>query len=130
MLPLSKKNKQKLEEHDGKLADTGWINLSLLNNWTTRSGQNVPSYCKKNGVVYLHGLIYAGDNVTERIFTKLPADIIPSGIITNLYFTTTAGGSSNREVNTLQIQKDGYVLAPKILTRGQWFPLDGISFPV
>ena len=127
---LIKKILQKLKVLEERTEDTGWRNLTLLNNWTTRSGQNVPSYCKKNGVVYLHGLVYGGANVTERICAKLPADIIPSGIITNLYFTTTTGGSSNREVSTLQIQTDGYILAPKILTQGEWVPLDGISFPV
>lgn len=129
-MPLLKQILQKLKVLEERTGDTGWRNLTLLNNWTTRSGQNVPSYCKKNGVVYLHGLVYGGANVTERICAKLPAEIIPSGIITNLYFTTTTGGSSNREVNTLQIQKDGYILAPKILTQGEWVPLDGISFPV
>lgn len=129
-MPLLKTVLNKLKGLEERTEDTGWRNLTLLNNWTTRSGQNVPSYCKKNGVVYLHGLVYGGANVTERICAKLPADIIPSGIITNLYFTTTTGGSSNREVSTLQIQTDGYILAPKILTQGEWVPLDGISFPV
>ena len=129
-MPLLKQILQKLKVLEERTGDTGWRNLTLLNNWTTRSGQNVPSYCKKNGVVYLHGLVYGGANVTERICAKLPADIIPSGIITNLYFTTTTGGSSNRKVSTLQIQTDGYILAPKILTQGEWIPLDGISFPV
>lgn len=127
---LIKKILQKIKELDGKVQDSGWQNLTLINNWTTNSSQNIPAYKKKNGVVYLRGLVYGSADVTERIFAKLPVDLIPSGIIANLYFTTTAGGSSNREVNTLQIQKDGNILAPKVLTQGLWFPLDGISFPV
>lgn len=125
-----KKILQKIKELDGKVQDSGWQNLTLINNWTTNSSQNIPAYKKKNGVVYLRGLVYGSNNVTERIFAKLPTGFIPSEIITNLYFTTTAGGSSNREVNTLQIQTDGNILAPKVLTQGLWFPLDGISFPV
>lgn len=127
MLPLSKKTKQKLEEYENKLEDSGWINLTLKNSWTTHSGQNVPAYRRKNGVVYLRGLVYAGTDTSERILAILPTDCIPGGINNNLYFTV----AQNRNVcRNVQIQKDGGILAPGDLAQGQWFPLEGISFPV
>lgn len=126
-MPLLKTILNKLKGLEEKTDDTGWIKLTLQNSWTTRSGQNVPAYRKKNGIVYLRGLVYAGTNTSERILANLPMGCIPTGIINNLYFTVAQNGNVCR---TVQIQKDGGILAPGDLVQGQWFPLEGVSFPV
>ena len=126
-MPLLKTILNKLKGLEEKTDDTGWIKLTLQNSWTTRSGQNVPAYRKKNGYVYLHGLVYAGTDTSNRIIATLPADCIPTGTTNNLYFATAVNGNVCRNV---QIQTDGGILAPGALEEGQWFPLEGISFPV
>ena len=126
-MPLLKTVLNKLKGLEGKTEDTGWINLTLQNSWTTRSGQNVPAYRKKNGVVYLRGLVYAGADTSVRELARLPAGCTPTGTINNLYFTVAQNGNVCRNV---QIQTDGDILAPGDLVQGQWFPLEGISFPV
>ena len=126
-MPLLKIILNKIKGLEEKTKDTNWIKLTLQNSWTNRSGQNMPSYEKKNGYVYLHGLVYAGADTSNRIVATLPADCIPTGITNNLYFVTAVNGNVCRNV---QVQTDGGILAPGELAQGQWFPLEGISFPV
>ena len=124
---IVKKVLNKIKVFEERTQDTGWINLTLQNNWTTSSSQNTPAYRKKNGVVYLRGLIYASADTTNRNFATLPTDCLPTGIKNNLYFCTSVNGNIMRNV---QITKNGVLMAPGALEQGQWFQLEGISFPV
>lgn len=43
----------------GKIADSGWLNLALINSWAV-SGGFTPQYRKLNGVVYFRGRMSGG----------------------------------------------------------------------
>lgn len=87
--------------NSGKVGDTGWINLALLNSWVT-SGGLTPGYRKLNGVVYLRGRISGGSGTP---FT-LPAGYRPgqdtrvnladgsTGIANSACVITTAGAAT------------------------------------
>lgn len=82
----------------GKIADSGWINITLTNSWVTNGGLT-PAYRKLNGVVYLRGRISGGSG---NPFT-LPAGYRPgqdiranladgsTGIANSACVITTAG---------------------------------------
>ncbi len=130
MLPLSKKTKQKLEEHENKLEDTGWVNLTLLENWQNyTSSQNLPQYCKKNGVVYMHGCIApkAETTTSNRNVAQLPTECKPSGTRNNLYFPARLSDGTSIAI---QITTAGMILGPVGITTSQWITIDGISFPI
>lgn len=134
MLPLSKKNKKKLEEHENKLEDSGWINLELLNGWQEHSSgaQNPPQYEKKNGMVFLHGcaMTSTGTTSSNRNIAQLPQGFRPSGIVNNLYFTARIISGAESIIGHVQITKTGIIMAPSNLAASDWFALDGILFPV
>lgn len=134
MLPLSKKNKQKLEEHENKLEDSGWINLELLNGWQEHSSgaQNLPQYEKKNGAVFLHGcaMTSTGTTSSNRNIAQLPQEFRPSGTVNNLYFTVRIISGAESIIGHVQITKTGIIMAPSNLKASDWFSLDGILFPV
>ena len=116
-----------------KTQDSGWQNLTLINGWAHYSGQNVPQYRKIGKVVYIHGCIRVLEttDTSNRNIAQLPQGFRPSGITNNLYFAQELiNGSSTREIKDIQITTSGIIMAPGNTQQGQWFPLDGISFPV
>lgn len=53
----------------------------------------------------------------------------PKSLTSNLYFLTRVSGQTNNSPS-VQITKQGVLMAPSNLTEGQWIELDGISFLV
>lgn len=123
---------------NSELYDTGWVDLELVEGYKIYSDERVttqqyPQYRVINNVLYLRGLVQAStDNSSStRLFTTIPSQYIPD-IINNLYFcqrlfTSAAGDGSD---TTIQLRKDGGLLAPNSMKTNDLFPLDGISFPI
>lgn len=127
---LIKKILQKIKEFENKTQDSGWQNLTLLNNWQLyTSSQNIAQYRKKDGIVYLHGVIHSTEvtTVQNRNIAQLPTDCIPTGIRNNLYFPIHL---SNKNTSTIQITTEGMIFGEINIPTGVWISLDGISFPV
>ena len=121
---------KRIENLEKKQEDSGWQNLTLLNNWQLyTSSQNIAQYRKKDGIVYLHGVIHSTEvtTVQNRNIAQLPTDCIPSGIRNNLYFPIHL---SNKATSTIQITTDGMIFGEINIQTGIWISLDGISFPV
>jgi len=121
---------KRIENIEKKQEDSGWKNLTLLNNWELyTSSQNIAQYRKKDGIVYLHGVIHSTKvtTVQNRNIAQLPTDCIPSGIRNNLYFPIHL---SNKATSTIQITNDGMIFGEINIQTGTWISLDGISFPV
>lgn len=114
---------------------TTWRNMTLLNSWIEHSSgtQNPPQYHKESGLVSLHGCVMTNvaTNASNRNIAQLPSNYIPKGIRNNLYYTVELkqGSSGTGSVGTVQITPDGIIMGPTGLTQGNWFALDGISFP-
>ena len=121
-----------MKELNEKLEDSGWQNLTLLDNWIQYSGQNPPQYRKKNGIVYLHGVVRTsgGTNSENRNIAQLPEGFIPDGIVNNLYYTVRMISGSTGTIGHLQITKEGILLGALGMSSNDWMTLDGISFPV
>lgn len=52
--------------------DTGWINLTIVNNWAAGAGASTPQYRKIGSVVYLRGSVVADGDETNVAFATLP----------------------------------------------------------
>lgn len=111
-----------------KVQDSGWQNLQFINSWRNESGQNPAQYRKIGKIVYLRGLVYNGGN-SNRNVAQLPDGFFPKSLTSNLYFLTRVSGQTNNSPS-VQITKQGVLMAPSNLTEGQWIELDSISFLV
>lgn len=125
---LIKKILQKIKEHENKMQDSGWQNLQFMNSWHNDSSQNSAQYRKVGNIVYLRGVIYNGGN-TNRNAAQLPTGYFPTNLVSNLYFITRVDASIQASPS-VQITKQGVLIAPANMTNGQRFELDGISFLV
>lgn len=129
----TKKEMEAIKALSKKTEDTGWVNSTLLNDWGEHSSnnQNPPQYRKKGGVVYLHGCVMAvaGTNTSNRNIAQLQQGFRPSGTVNNLYFTVRTTSSGESILSHIQITVSGIIMAPSGLKQGDWFALDGISFP-
>jgi len=85
----------------GKIADSGWINLTLVNSWVVSLAET-PQYRKLNGVVYLRGLITGGSAATVA---TLPAGYRPVSSIRNVVKAATSASATT----TLQIDSSGLI---------------------
>ncbi len=85
------------------IADTGWINLTLINGWS--SGQ-LPQYRRKNGVVYLKGRPTGGSSTT---IAQLPVGFRPGGSVS--IFSAVIDGSSAATIVRVVVQSDGSIVA-------------------
>jgi len=103
----------------GAVGEDSWTDLPLVNGWVhyTPGGYSTPQYLKRNGVVYLKGLIRFG-TVSATMFT-LPSGYRPSGI--EHYVVANNGAAV-----VVQLLPDGRMIAP---ANNAWVALDGITFP-
>lgn len=132
-MPLLIKNiLNKIKTFEEKIKDTGWINLTVLDNWIQYSGQNSLQYKKKAGIVYLHGIVRTsgGTATGSRNISQLPAGFVPNGTTNNLYFSTISVHDNQRNPQHVQISKAGMIIGPANLEANDWISLDGLSFPV
>jgi len=88
----------------GKIGDSGWINLTLVNSWAVTLGET-PQYRKLNGIVYLRGLITGGSATTVA---TLPVGFRPASIIRNVVKAAT----SPTTTTSLQIDPTGVITSP------------------
>lgn len=111
----------------GEEKDTGWINLTLKNNFITYSGQNIPQYRKIGRAVYLRGLFKTSANVTSstRTIATLPFTVTANA---NYYFPIIINKSDNsRVVEFMQFAKStGDLVSPSTFLTTDWASLDGI----
>lgn len=121
-----KKILQKIKEFDEKTQDSGWQNLQFINGWHNGSGQNPAQYRKIGNQVFLRGLVYNGGN-NNRNTAQLPNGFFNSNQINNVYFTVWFNGTDAKD---LQITNRGAIISTTGMIDGQWYSLDGISFPV
>lgn len=84
-----------------KIADSGWINLPLVNSWTS-SLSETPQYRKLNGAVYFRGVATGGSNAT---LATLPAGYRPLSTIRMLVRAAT----STTTTTWLQIDPSGLI---------------------
>ena len=121
-----KKILQKIKELDKKTQDSGWQDLQFINSWHNGSGQNPAQYRKIGNQVFLRGLVYNGGN-NNRNTAQLPNGFFNSNQINNVYFTVWFNGTDAKD---LQITNQGAIISTTGMIDGQWYSLDGISFPV
>lgn len=121
-----KKILQKIKELDKKTQDSGWQDLQFINSWHNGSGQNPAQYRKIGNQVFLRGLVYNGGN-NNRNTAQLPDGFFNSNQINNAYFTVWFNGTDAKD---LQITSRGAIISTTGMIDGQWYSLDGISFPV
>ena len=86
---------------NGKIGDTGWINLTLVNSWAT-SLSETPQYRKLNGVVYLRGVATGGSATT---LATLPVGSRPIATIRMLVRAAT----STTSTTWVQIDSSGLI---------------------
>ena len=103
--------------------DTGWIPLTLEDNWVQYSSQyGVPVYRKIGKTVYLRSLIKNG---TGSVVATLPVGFRPSWQV--LTVAQTAGNADDDQCR-VDIATDGRILAYSY--HSSWLSLGNISFLV
>lgn len=126
--------------------DTGWITPTLLNGWIPYgAGYTTPAYRRKNGIVYLRGLIRSGTVGSSTPFFVLPSGFRPPSSTYHIYTGTVGGitsgaastGTAHTHTSTnhggriniggSSASSDGYVTTESPIGNG-WVSLDGISF--
>ena len=113
-------------------SDAGWVPFTYQNGYADYSAASYTngSYRKKDGIVYLQGLIRCGTAVANgTVITNLPVGFRP-GFITHhsvaaatndfVRININAGAAGNIQIN---YQKTALVASTS------WISLDGISFP-
>lgn len=106
--------------------DTGWIEPDLLNNIINYGTEyQVARFRKKNGVVYVEGLVKGGTNANQRHIFILPVGYRPTK---RLVFTVYGGAGASVSAKRLDVQTNG------VLTfydyDSNFASLSGISFLV
>ena len=83
-------------DHQHKIADTGWQNLSLINNWVNYDTASFgpAQYRKVGGVVYVRGLVKNGTASSD--ITTLPAGYRPAYI--HIYSAENSGAYTRLDV--------------------------------
>lgn len=98
-------------------ADSGWQDMTLINNWGTYT-QNYQKaqYRKIGNQVFLRGMIISGSNNTYA--TVLPEGYRPA-------FNIYAPAVDDNGANFVRIYPDGNI---KVYSYTNWLSLTGISF--
>lgn len=105
------------------LEDSDWIAPTLINSWANYSGSNESGYRRKDGIVYLKGLVL---NPTTYASDKRPIFTLPDGFrpTQEKYFIVV---KSLTDFHPIIVQTNG-VVRPYQYTTNQYLSLDGISF--
>lgn len=125
----------------GGVAEGVWYAATPTNSWTNYgSGFNDAAYMRKNGIVYLRGLLKTGNNA-QAMFT-LPEGFRPSGttnIFPAVFAVKRSGAASAGTAHThdtaeiagrVNVTSAGAVVPIGVVGVGTWWvSVDGISFP-
>lgn len=110
-----------------EIEDTGWLDLTpyLVNGWVNYDNTyGPPRYRRKNGIVYVQGLIRSG--TLGAIVATLPAGFRPPAGIPKLLFSVL--GDANVP-NRYDVDTNGNIINAGGASNG-WSSLTGITFPV
>lgn len=109
--------------------DTGWVDLSLTEYFSSMDNQNKPQYRKIDNKVYFRGLVQLKTNLPDnRLMATLPDELIPNDLINNLYFSIVYYNTTY-DCSFLQITKNTKaMLVPASFKLDTWCSLDGISY--
>lgn len=103
--------------------DTGWTDLPLINNWLQYDTANFRAqYRRKNGVVYVKGLVKKTVGLVTEPVCTLPVGFRPASI--HIFATTTSAATSPaqtyvRTTGSVEFGANG---------SGTWTSLDGLTF--
>ncbi len=102
-------------------AQEAWLTPTLLNGWENLATiyAQVGYYKDEFGVVHIKGFVRSG---TDNVFFILPSGYRPSETI---YFPAVADDTT---VSFVQINPNGQVSKPNLLTVTRWLNLTGIAF--
>jgi hypothetical protein len=110
-------------DHAHKVADTGWLNVTLLNGWTLYTDSNFGNtnalYRRIAGIVFMRGLIVSTSASSGTAF-NLPVGFRPI-TLTHLFI-----GYCDNGANRYDVQASGDTILP---TGRGWVSLTGIIFP-
>jgi hypothetical protein len=103
------------------LQDSGWINGTLINAFTNLGAPyHVARYRKKNGIVYLEGVVRAG--ASNTIIMQLPVGFRPDNQLAFITSTSTVAHAR------IQITAGGDVIG--VVVNTTFTSLSGITFVV
>jgi hypothetical protein len=69
--------------------DTGWLPMTLVSGWAAYgTGYEDPTYRRRNGVVYLRGLIRSGTVAPGTPITTLPVGFRPGAVMSHIIVPT------------------------------------------
>ena len=105
-------------------ADSGWINLTLINSVTSYSPTQVPKYRKIGNKVYLYGAVKAITTVPV-VIGVLPEGFRPPKSMS--YVQNTSAQDSHPHFARIQIKADGTIeiqFTINDISTTTWFPID------